>query len=805
MQPRGAKHPPAEVLTAYARGRLAEATAGRVARHLEACAGCRDTVEGLRGRPPADTPPPPHGGNAAAHDAPGAAPPGANPPPPAALAAHPKFRVLRLLGKGGMGAVYLAEHQVMGRPVAIKLVNPNLLNRPETLQRFFAEVRGAAKLHHPNIVEAFDAEQAGDLHLFVMEYVDGRNLADYLAGHAPLPVARACDFARQAAVGLQHAHEKGLVHRDIKPHNLMLTREGRVKILDFGLTRLAGEQRDGKGVTQVGAFLGTPEYVAPEQAEDATRADIRADVYSLGCTLYCLLTGRPPFREDTVVKLILAHVGKAPRPVHELRKDVPQAVSDVVARMLEKDPGRRYQEPGEVARALLPFCRRGASESAVSLPASAAARPAAPTPPPAAPDRAPGFRPIPVSGTAPRRRRGEDPDDDSADEAEESGGDETRAKVLAWWPAAAGVAAAVAAGLAIWFLSGEAPKGKTRARDRVVTLERPAVAPPVTETPPIDEKPPAVPGAEATVPAAAPSEKAPRQPDGRCFTEKACTGRLALAPGSPNILYIGWRSVVELDASYGKHLRTADIPGGVQIACSPDGRFWAFAGMNGRLELWTFTPWARKFELNRQDPSRHFVNALAFSPDGSRLLTGGIDYTLRLLDTDKGAELFVPRQYTNSDGTPRSVAFSPDGRFYVAGFSQGGVQVVDAANNHPSKFIKNHTAFVSCVAVAPDNRRVVSGSWDKTLRVSDAQTGQELLAFRGHQGEVECLAVSPDGRRVLSGGRDRVVRLWELDTGREVAKFEGHLQNVEGVAFLPGGREAISGSQDQTIRVWKLP
>src|SRR5207247_504467 len=153
----------------------------------------------------------------------------------------------------------------------------------------------AARLQHPNVVTAYDAEQAASLHLLVMEYVEGVNLAKYLEPEGPLPVEHACNFVRQAALGLQHAFEQGMVHRDIKPQNMMLTPKGQIKLLDFGLARMASEQTTGKFQTAAGVYMGTPEFMAPEQATDARTADIRADIYSLGCTLFCLLTGRPPF------------------------------------------------------------------------------------------------------------------------------------------------------------------------------------------------------------------------------------------------------------------------------------------------------------------------------------------------------------------------------------------------------------------------------------------------------------------------------------------------------------------------------
>src|SRR5436853_6081425 len=160
---------------------------------------------------------------------------------PDELANHPRYRVLRPLGRGGMGAVYLAEHRHMGRSVALKIINPEFLNQPGSLPRFQQEVPAAAKLDHPNIVAAYDADQAGALHFLAIEYVEGQNLADYLDENGPLPIAQACDIIRRAALGLQHAHERGMVHRDIKPHNLMLTPSGQVKVLDFGLARFASD------------------------------------------------------------------------------------------------------------------------------------------------------------------------------------------------------------------------------------------------------------------------------------------------------------------------------------------------------------------------------------------------------------------------------------------------------------------------------------------------------------------------------------------------------------------------------------
>jgi tRNA A-37 threonylcarbamoyl transferase component Bud32 len=287
-------------------------------------------------------------------------------PPDLLPEAFGRYRVLRELGRGGMGVVYQARHTVMDRQVVIKVISKALLDNPDALERFRREVQAAARLAHPNIVTAYDAEQAGDLHYLVMEFVPGQSLAEVLQKKGPLPVVHACHYARQAALGLQHAFERGMVHRDIKPANLMLTPKGQVKILDFGLAKVVSERGAGRGLTASGAYMGTPDYSAPEQATDARSADIRADLYSLGCTLYCLLAARPPFQEETAVKAILAHLEKEPTPLPRLRPDVPAALWVVVARLLAKDPARRFQTPAEVAQALAPFCKRGGKPGPVA-------------------------------------------------------------------------------------------------------------------------------------------------------------------------------------------------------------------------------------------------------------------------------------------------------------------------------------------------------------------------------------------------------------------------------------------------------
>ena len=230
------------------------------------------------------------------------APPPADTLPPG-LADHPDYEIKRELGRGGMGVVYLAHNTLMGRDEVLKVMGRHIMERPGVLERFLREIRAVAKLRHPNIVTAYHATRLGESIVFAMEYVEGLDLSKLVKAKGPLPVAHACNFVYQAALGLQHAHEEGLVHRDIKPGNLMLSRKGdkaTVKVLDFGLAKATREEKVDGGLTSEGQALGTPDFIAPEQILDAPSADIRADIYSLGGTLYYLLTGRPPFQANSL-------------------------------------------------------------------------------------------------------------------------------------------------------------------------------------------------------------------------------------------------------------------------------------------------------------------------------------------------------------------------------------------------------------------------------------------------------------------------------------------------------------------------
>jgi tRNA A-37 threonylcarbamoyl transferase component Bud32 len=280
----------------------------------------------------------------------------------------PEFEILGELGHGGMGVVYKARRLSDGLVVALKVIRKDRLLDEEAVRRFRREAQAAARADHRNIVRVFDSDHTGNTHYLVMEYVDGVTLQRLVDEKGPLPVEQACDLIRQAAVGLQHAHEQSLVHRDIKPSNLMVA-DSRLltpvlKILDLGVARLLPASGAAPGeslstLTQGGAVIGTADYIAPEQLEDPHGADIRADLYSLGCTFYFVLTGKVPFPGGTLISKLDKQRWQTPEPVEAMRDHLPPPVVSVVHKLMAKKPADRYQNPAELARVLQAMARTG--------------------------------------------------------------------------------------------------------------------------------------------------------------------------------------------------------------------------------------------------------------------------------------------------------------------------------------------------------------------------------------------------------------------------------------------------------------
>src|SRR5215471_7064583 len=253
-----------------------------------------------------------------------------------------RYRIVRKLGTGGMANVYLAEDEVLGRRVAIKILDDRHAGDDQFIERFRREAKNAAGLSHPNIVSIYDRGEAEGTYYIAMEYLDGRSLKELILTRGPAPVSVAVDYARQMLSALRFAHRNGIVHRDIKPHNVLVDAEGHLKVTDFGIARAGTSQ-----MTEEGSFIGTAQYLSPEQAR-GTQVDQRSDLYSLGIVLYELLTGNVPFGGDTPVEIAMKHLQATPEPLTVKRPDAPKALEQVVLRALAKDPAARYQSADEM-------------------------------------------------------------------------------------------------------------------------------------------------------------------------------------------------------------------------------------------------------------------------------------------------------------------------------------------------------------------------------------------------------------------------------------------------------------------------
>lgn len=366
--------PQSEELREYVQGRLESPECDHVASHLETCLNCEETAASfdeatdpllrlLLQKPQTEK----FAGESDLAEAIRLGKSLSSAAPTSKVAAdHPQqlreYKLLEKLGEGGMGAVYRALHTKLDKTVALKILPEDRMRHTGAVERFEREMKAVGRLDHPNIVRASDAGQFEETHFLVMEFVDGIDLSELVKRAGPLPVSAACEIIRQAAIGLSHAHGNGMVHRDIKPHNLMVTGDGTVKILDLGLALIdepVARQRD--GITSSGQIMGTLDYMAPEQIEDSHYVDHRADIYSLGATLYKLLAGDAPFsdsRYSSPLKLMMALVNDPPLAIGQRCENLPDGFVEILERIMAKKPEDRFALANEVAESLAEFCNR---------------------------------------------------------------------------------------------------------------------------------------------------------------------------------------------------------------------------------------------------------------------------------------------------------------------------------------------------------------------------------------------------------------------------------------------------------------
>jgi serine/threonine protein kinase len=621
--------------------------------------------------------------------------------PPAEWPRIEGYQILGELGHGGMGVVYRARELGLDRVVALKVLHDARQTNADAVRRFLREAEAATRVLHPHIVHIYQAGQAGEVYFLAMEYVDGVDLDRLVAESGPLSVAQSCDYVRQTALGLEHVHERGLIHRDIKPTNLMVTpapprkdralasptSRGLVKILDLGLARLYRPLRTRvvpSTITYEGAFLGTPDFIAPEQAKDPRKVDHRADLYSLGCTFYFLLTGRVPFLAEVVAEKLYQHWTAEPVPLAELRPDVPPAVVAVVRRLMAKQPEDRFASAAELAAAL----RQAAKDL---LPASGI-----------------GETSVPASTVTEPGRSGEHAV--PARRPEFLGRFEGHldwVQGVAFAPDAQRVLTASLDGsLRLWdVVSGRELRRFTRHAGAVT---------------------------------------------GVAFSPN---GRYAVSAGADRTVRI-W----DVDSGWEVRCLTGHTEPATGVVFLSDNAHVVSAGQDRSLRLWEID---RGQEVRRFVGHRGAVNGLAVSDDGRRLVSAGNDRTLRLWDVETGQELAClgGQSATESGAILTSVAIAPDGRHALTGGSDHAVSLWELEKGRRPQRFTGHADWVTCVAVAPDGRRAISGSGDRTVRLWDLAGGRELCRWMA---EASALTFSPDGRRVLLGSRDSTASLWAL-------------------------------------------
>jgi tetratricopeptide (TPR) repeat protein/tRNA A-37 threonylcarbamoyl transferase component Bud32 len=722
------------------------------------------------------------------------------------------YLILDKLGQGGMGVVFKARHRQTGRLGAVKILPPSFARNRTTVMRFKREIELAGRLKHPNLVRALDAAEDRGLHFLVMEYVAGSDLDHLVRSRGPMSPFEAIDSVIQAARGLEAAHAALIVHRDIKPGNLMLDDTGTIRVLDLGLARFVeaanpfGRNSDSR-LTGSGVCMGTVDFMAPEQAEDSRRADHRADIYSLGCTLYYLLTGREPFPAPTVLKRIMAHQREPVPKLRAARPDAPIKLESVFQKMLAKEPADRPAAMGELIELLHP-CRLAAASVAATRTASGdrvAGAPAQTATLAEAALKRTAIQEVERGAAIPRPRsqtgapridqelRFEDLamdvriDDPLVDGlpitlASQSLGRSTfsrpgfrrstgilqRLEVVVTGLFALALVGALLARVS-WF-SGSAKTpllGPTDARGGTAVAANDEKESGGDRHPSADASAPQQTNLDAPGPAASIAMAGIERP-------KAISSSSAAR-------------------SAGTHAKLATS------AMKPA----TFDAKLKTVAAWPLAPAAPFVEVGRMIGHDHpWIEGICALRNGRALLSGGCDNTVRLWDTASGRAL----RCLWHPNAVRAIAALPDGQSAVTGCVDGWVRLWDLGTGQEVRRLARHSARVNALAISPDGRTVVSGGDDRLLLVSDVERGGEIRRFKAQTAPLWSVAISADGQLVLAGGKDGVVRLGKMSSRDSLEPLVGHdpEARILSLGFSPDGRRAASGGEDGSVIVWDL-
>jgi serine/threonine protein kinase len=729
-----------------------------------------------------------------------------------------RYLVLDKIGEGGMGVVFKARHRKLGRVVALKILPPSFARNRVLALRFRREAQVAARLDHPNIVSVFDADEDRGVYFLAMDYIEGRDLDHLVRDHGPLTIAQAIDCVIQAARGLDAAHVQGIVHRDIKPGNLMLDGSGVIRVLDLGLARLVrsssefGQPVD-TNLTRSGTYMGTVDFMAPEQAEDSSRVDHRADIYSLGCSLYFLLTGRPPFERVTLLQRIVAHCEQPPPSLRDIRPDASAPLDAAYQAMMAKRPNDRPRSMAEVI-SLLEACQKtipeiaDQSRAAKSLSTSVLSNSGTLIEnPETTPRSAPGvlrFESASIQGPHADPSAVGSPRNLDASSALRCA-DSTALPTNTWRRRARFAVIGtlgVLVGIVLIMLVAQPRRGSgsrrditsaqstepraTTTRTEPLSLLETSASPPETTVEPnqillavapktAPEPRPAVTAGDLSRPAHAKDRNPP----------------IPLAPNAPTY------DVVRVFTKHTGELRS--------IAVTHDGRFALTSSQDRTARFWEVNT-GKEVVLPLKHPSG--VMDAAISPDGRFALTAthGLanrNGALRLWNLATGKTIFNgmgdyhvgPIRAITFIGNARGLSGGQDGRVILWNLDRRG-QVRTLG-------IQIGPVHLHAIAVFPNRRRALTAGKDRLVHVWEMTAGKELGQWAGHEGLISDVAISPDGRRAVTGSHDRTVILWDTATGSPVHRFSMPGQDFSpSVAILRDGNVMAAGGAFGQLVLW---